>query len=292
MTSKPNLIWAVPGLFDRAFEWISKRIRAVFGLDSAKFKTLELSRRQAWQTDFSAPVENLSDLRAALLQALPSLSPITAEESVVYATPHSTEENQLSLLILSTDQHADLIAQKDGYEAFSQKGTIFPFKRTIVKKRVAAGISLAATAALLLLADTALSIGSDRNQEKLASLRSQERAILADLKVRSDASRQQTASERFLALNPAHLTPAGRLALLATLSEATPDTSYWQAINIGDDSVSIEVRSVEAALDLSSLQSSLEDWAVDLSGPISATQDGRERMTLRLRSHDKTEVTQ
>lgn len=282
MNPRPNLIWAVPGVFDRISEWISIRLRAVFSQDSSGAKCLELTEQQAWQTDFSAPVKNSNDLKAALVQALPSLSPIPIDKAVVYAASHSTEANHLNLLVLLKDTHAELLAKHDGYHAFSQKGVLFPFKRTISRKRMAAGLSVALIIALFLLGDTLLNAGIRQNQAKLAYARSEERGVLADLKTRSDIARQQTASEQFLAAKPDHLTPSGRLTLLETLSEATPDTSYWQSINIGQDEVSVEISSVDAAGDLSALQSSLPNWELDLTGPISATQTGRERMTVTL----------
>ena len=291
MIQKPALIWTVPNLFDDVIDWTSTRLHAALGGKRKQPETIELTDEQAWQTEFSAPVKTASDLKAALLQTLPTLSPIPLDQAVFYASP-TGDTSSVNLLVLRTEIDADFQKSDPHADGFSKGGQVFRFKREMDQTRRRAGLAAGLLLGSLLLADFGLGRLNTQSEARLAELRGEERTIRAEMKNRTDAARQQTALERFMASEPERLTPSARLNLLNQLSEATPDSTYWTELGIAENFVRIEARSLDAARDLATTQEALSTWTISLDGPISAVEDNRQSMTLRLQPAATMEPTQ
>lgn len=283
MTQNFKLIWTVPNLYDRLINGAFERIRAAFGVKSPLRTTVELDANQAWQTEYSAPVSNNRDLKAALVQAIPILCPIPPEQATVYATK-SDADGKLNLLYLRSSQHDKLIAEIGDTNAFTQDGTAFPLEKSLRRTRLLPGTFIAASFAGLLFANIGMSYLANQSGAVNANLRDQEATLRAELKARSDAARQKSTLDVFLATNPAERLPQARLDMLAQYSEATPDGTYWLDVSAEGPETAITGLAQDASKAIADITEALPDKRVSTIGSITADAAGQERFVITISS--------
>jgi hypothetical protein len=281
MTQGFKLIWTIPNLYDRLVSGAIERVRAAFGLRGQTQTALELHPNQAWRTEFSAPVSNNRDMKAALTQALPALCPFPPEQATIYAAASDTA-SKVDLLFLKTDVHNQLIGEVDGTHAFAQDGMTFKLEKSLRKDRLVPGAIIGATLASLLILNFGLSSLVSQSMDANTSLRTQEATLRAELKTRSDAARQKSTLDVFLATNPAQRLPQARLNMLARYSEATPDSAYWLDVSVDAAQTTITGSAEDASAAIAEITEALPNERVSTAGSITADTAGRERFVITI----------
>ncbi len=120
----PHITWTAPGLLIRIWNFIDLRFKAALRRRApetgADQDITTLDPATVFRTRFEAPASNPRDLRLALGQAVGSLSPIPADEAVIYTS--LAREGAVELAIMRVEVAKEVEMQAGGNRGFKLAG--------------------------------------------------------------------------------------------------------------------------------------------------------------------------
>ena len=302
-----HIIWLNGNHFERCLAYCFKALNSVFevnnsqiesiNLEDCSFRQLRESKRicvllpgsEAYSATFEARTISRSAQKKIFQREIHSLTPHPLSETQVLVQKTKVSPSLLHFLQVRRPvldrirAQLDLLEDADLYLASKHNPELrirhpyFASVRNKQQKSMAAGIVLC-----LIGLWSVVSVWEWNNLRSLRSIAEEETRLRTQVLDQLDEDIEQTALTRLAALDPAIRSPQSRLEVLAQITLATDDSTWWQQIEFDGVETHLTGRSKSATNSLAEVSNAFPTYRVIFSDSVSDTADGDQVFQLSL----------
>lgn len=275
-----NVVFDFPGPVIRTWRLFTSRILAAFGARSGNIygrTAPHLQTWQAWSSSYSAPVNNLKELRAGFLNSLPELVPVPVSNATILVQ-HGRDKQSLKYAVVDNA----VWTSPGGSPALNRVvvgGVVFRTKKAIDGERNTSLLGILAILSLFLLPAAVANFITTDLKAANELLANQEFTLRAELTRRARSAQQTTDLEALMESNLERLSPVSQLDWINRLSASYPPSAHWTYLNIAGET-KVTALSGDAGEALATITQSLPDYNAALESDVETTADRKERFSL------------